>query len=515
MLFHKIFHKKQNFFSSSLDSHIQDFYAGDLRALAKIFCVFSENISTQKLKASQVLNEALISSSFDDICKIDIQMRETTSMEWNIDWKTLKIENFITKQMSKDEQRAVLIFSSFNPNGYIREQALKLLVFYEETLPYLVLRLNDWVYNVRQTALTMFSKRLVEATDEELINTLPFLHKLQKSKRGDNFIISSLMQDKFCANEKLLEKGLANSDVRTRKTCLSFISNTSLPKTALLLKHIKKESDPFVRRMIFQILFKENIKIEELSKQFLKDKYPANRLLALQYLYDYNIDLAFIKAYQMLLDRNLQVRILSREIIKTIKKTDNFHQFYLENLSSNTTIAVYGLGEVGCKEDCYIIEPYLKNSKTAVVRAAMISLMHLDSEKYITLITEMLYSEHSSIVNTAFMLLKKYKDYDYKKILEAYQEIDYENAKIKCALLLFQASKWKTLLYILTIIGSNYEKLEAICQAQLSRWLLLYNNSFQSLSKKDSEEIKILINIKKPFLTSKIEKELIFLLKNN
>ena len=159
MLFHKIFHKKQNFFSSSLDSHIQDFYAGDLRALAKFLC-FSENISTQKLKASQVLNEALISSSFDDICKIDIQMRETTSMEWNIDWKTLKIENFITKQMSKDEQRAVLIFSSFNPNGYIREQALKLLVFYEETLPYLVLRLNDWVYNVRQTALTMFSKRI-------------------------------------------------------------------------------------------------------------------------------------------------------------------------------------------------------------------------------------------------------------------------------------------------------------------------------------------------------------------
>ena len=47
MLFHKIFHKKQNFFSSSLDSHIQDFYAGDLRALAKIFCVFAENISTQ------------------------------------------------------------------------------------------------------------------------------------------------------------------------------------------------------------------------------------------------------------------------------------------------------------------------------------------------------------------------------------------------------------------------------------------------------------------------------------
>ena len=99
--------------------------------------------------------------------------------------------------------------------------------------------------------------------------------------------------------------------------------------------------------------------------------------------------------------------------------------------------------------------------------------------------------------------------------MKAYQEIYSENAKIKCALLLFQASKWNTLLYILTIIGSNYEKLEAICQAQLSRWLLLYNNSFQSLSKKDSEEIKILINIKKPFLTSKIEKELIFLLKNN
>ena len=83
--------------------------------------------------------------------------------------------------------------------------------------------------------------------------------------------------------------------------------------------------------------------------------------------------------------------------------------------------------------------------------------------------------------------------------MKAYQEIDYENAKIKCALLLFQASKWKTLLYILTIIGSNYEKLEAICQAQLSRWLLLYNNSFSHYQKRTLKKLKYLLILKTNF----------------
>lgn len=515
MLFHKIFHKKQSFFSSNLDSYIEDLYSGDLRALSKIFCIFAENTPIQKLKASQVLNESLILFSFDDICKIDIQMRQTTSIEWNIDWQTLKVENFITKEMSPEEQRAVLIFSSFNPNGYIREQALKLLVFYEETLPYITLRLNDWVYNIRQTALNMFSKRLVDATAEEIINTFPYIYKLEKGKRADNSIIFPLIQDKFYADKKLLEKGLASSNIRTRKISLFFLSNSSLAKDNLLLEHIKKEKDPFLRRMIFQMLFKKGIDIKELSKYFLKDKQPSNRLLALQYLHDYDINIAFINAYHMLLDRNLQVRILSRKIIKTVDKTDNFHQFYLKNLSSNTAIAIYGLGEVGTKEDCYIIEPYLKNNKISIVRAAMISLMYLNSENYITLITEMLNSDYQNIVNTAFILLKKYKDYDYKKILSIHQKTDYENTKIKCALLLFHTSKWKALLYTLTIIGSSYEKLEAICQSQINRWLLSYNKSFQSLSKEDSEQIKILMNIKKAFLKTKVKEELIFLLKNN
>lgn len=514
MLFHKIFHKKQSFFSSNLDSYIKDLHSGDFSALPKIFCIFAENIPNQKLKASQVLNEFLILSSFEDICKIDIQMRRATSIEWNIDWQTLKVENFITKQMSIEEQRAVLIFSSFNPNGYIRQQALKLLVFYEETLPYITLRLNDWVYNIRQTALNMFSKRLVNATDGEIISAFPYIHKLENGKRADNSIIFSLIQDKFCTNKNPLEKGLASSDIKTRKMSLFFLSNKSLAKD-ILLKHIKKERDPFLRRMIFQILFKEGIDIKELSEFFLKDKHPANRFLALQYLLDYNINLAFVNAYHMLLDRNLQVRILSRKIIKTIENTNNFHQFYLENLSSNTIVAIYGLGEVGTEEDCYIIEPYLKNNKISIVRAAMISLMYLNSEKYIALITEMLNSDYQSIVNTAFILLKKYKDYDYKKILDIYQKIDYENTKIKCALLLFQAPKWKALLYTLIIIGNNYEKLEIICQAQLNRWLLLYNKSFQTLSKVDLEQIKILMNIKKAFLKPKVEKELIFLLRNN
>jgi hypothetical protein len=56
--------------------------------------------------------------------------------------------------------------------------------------------------------------------------------------------------------------------------------------------------------------------------------------------------------------------------------------FYLDNIIRHAESAIYGLGEAGEACDVRIIETYLLDSCVAVIRAALVSLMRLDSQRY-------------------------------------------------------------------------------------------------------------------------------------
>ena len=49
--------------------------------------------------------------------------------------------------------RALLICGSAHPNGYLREYCLKLLANERGVLPYILMRMNDWVPAIRLTAI--------------------------------------------------------------------------------------------------------------------------------------------------------------------------------------------------------------------------------------------------------------------------------------------------------------------------------------------------------------------------
>ena len=127
-------------------------------------------------------------------------MREMTSIEWSIHWRSFNIEYFITKQMTEDEKRAVFVFSSFHPNGYIREQAIQSLVKYRNVIPFILLRCNDWVYQVRQSAFYSLSEVLSHCRNEEIIDALPVMTTLFRSKRCEYNNILLLILDFFKRN---------------------------------------------------------------------------------------------------------------------------------------------------------------------------------------------------------------------------------------------------------------------------------------------------------------------------
>jgi len=508
------FKREIGWFSQRLEENIERLNDGDIKSIPWIFCVLAEDSDILKRRAAKVLSNILENINFSQICQVDIQMRQTTSTGWNIRWDKYKVENFFVRKMTVDEKRAILIFSSFHPNGYIREQAVKLLYPYDLTLPYLILRQNDWVKQVRQAAFASFTMRISNASNEELLLSLPFVEKLLRGARVSHFecVNTFFEQLNLPSRNKVLADGLASPEVLIRRACINALFSPQKPNSTILIAHLKYECDPFLRRLIFQKLCMLDVDMRTVSIRFLKDKHPINRKIALQYLYEREKDLAYSEALKIILDKNSLLRQFAKSMIKEADPDFDIEMFYIDNLTKHTQPAILGLGETGRAADCEIIEPYLCNDCTAIVRAAMVSLMKLDAQRYRHTIVEILTSEKEGIVKTARILIQKYSVQDFPRILEIFNAVKHEDTKIKCAALLFTASKWQRLIYMLVVLRSENKRIQFLAIDYISRWLNSYNKSFIEATQEQKNMVFELVHEQANILGMSMKKQILFLL---
>lgn len=497
--------KRLGFFSKELENNIKRAKDGDRFVLKDIFCVFAENSPKHKKRASEALCDALNNFSINET---SIQMRQSTSMEWFIAWAEYEIEDFFTSDMTDEERLAVTAFASFHSNGYLREKAVRELAKYNNSLTFIMLRLKDWVPNVRRTALNSLCLRLENASDEEILKTFPYILKLRRSTRCDYSVVISALSKKLIDNKALLLRGITDKNTQTRKFCVFFIADTK-SNYDVLFRIADKEKDPFLRNRIFTLLSEADEDLTTLSDKFLKDKFPLNRVTAIRWLNENHPEAAVQKAKKLLLDKNSLIRDIARDIVGDF----DFRKYYIDNLEKNTMGAVYGLGDVGTSEDCALIEPYLSSDKPKLIRSAMSSLMKLDAGKYTDVITEMLLSERTGVVKTAKQLLEKNGDFSYERVLRIYEMSERENTKMKCALLLFNAPKWQRLYYMLYVSDSNFESVRKMSIIKIKNWIDTYNRSFKLPTEAEKERIIKLLEERESFIGSEFKSQLLFLIK--
>ena len=76
-------------------------------------------------------------------------------MAWNIDWQRVNIERKQLSRLNNTEYLTVLKLGTFHGNGYYRQKCMEALASYEGTLSFLMLRLNDWVSPIRESAFAL------------------------------------------------------------------------------------------------------------------------------------------------------------------------------------------------------------------------------------------------------------------------------------------------------------------------------------------------------------------------
>ena len=107
-------------------------------------------------------------------------------MEWSIDGKELDIREKKDWYRSDRDYFWVLALGSFHPKGYYRQVCLEEIAGYPNALPFLVLRLNDWVGQVRLAAARAVLTRLEICPLDELFMAMMALDKVKRSGRKDD-----------------------------------------------------------------------------------------------------------------------------------------------------------------------------------------------------------------------------------------------------------------------------------------------------------------------------------------
>ena len=507
--------KKRGWFGKQLEENILALEEGDYSRIPWIFCVFSEDHAASKLIAARALSKTLDKLGFDEIIRIDEQMRQTTSMEWFIDWRKKKIEDIVTPKMSYAERRAVIVFASFNPNGFIRETAAWLMKDFDNTLPYIILRQNDWVAQVRQAATKAFDERLLKLSEGELLMALPYAEKLKWGSRGSHGEYTRLFFEKLTGpdHQADLMNGLKSRNLRTRRICINALFESAKPQEGLALDQLEREPDPFLRSLLFKKLCSRKANMDDAARILLRDKFPANRIMALRYLNETSAAYIGDIAAALALDRNASVRGLARDILQGQRGAFDFRAFYIAALENNPAAAIAGLGETGQKADAQRIEPYIADKSIAVARAALVSLMRLDAEKYKGVALEMLKDSRVGIVKTAQQLILKYGIQDYALIQKIFRDTPYEYTKIKCAAILFSASKWERLIYMLEALSCDAESVQSLAFQAIMKWLSGFNLSYVQANVQQRESIEALIEGLNNKLPDSMKKELLFLLR--
>ena len=506
--------KKPGWYGAKLHEYGVALKAGDFSVIPRIFCVLAENHPDGKPVAAGMLRDVLKTMTFDDLVRTDRRMRQTSSMEWDIDWSRLPMESFFTLDMGKDSRFAVTVFASFNPNGFIRERAVRKMKGYAGALPFAILRQNDWVSRVRVAAVDTVDYRLAHLAAGELIAALPFVDQLSRGGRTQNAnatvsrIHSSLGAEE---NEKDLARGLGDASVRIRRICITALFRSEHPRYGLAIAQLKRETDPFLRASIFRKLLSAGQDFSSIAGSFLTDRYPPNRVLAFRSICAADPANALGLAGELLLDKNAAVRACARAVLDGTVPGFDYRAHYKAHMDNCAAPAILGLGETGIAEDSAKIEEYLESAQIAVVRAAMNALMRLDGERFVPAITRFLSDHRAGVVKTARNLIIKTGSPDYAKVMEIFHATPYVNTKQKCFSVLLTASKWQRLVFILDALETGGTEMTEPAKAALERWMGRVNRAFSVATPDQVKEISDRIQRVKGELSARTLRELLFL----
>lgn len=445
------------------------------------------------------------------LIRMEERWRCDIDMAWNIEWQKVSIDRKQLSRLNNTEYLSVLKLGTFHGNGYYRQKCMEALASYEETLSFLVLRLNDWVSPIRESAFSLVQKRLETCGIHELFEALPMFAKVKDSRRrSDEHVLQIDRQIMSILSAKISVMpvdDIHTYDVNIKNAIYRIVSKSRILDEDSMKRLLELEKTGYGKTVLIRGIFQHYQCDEEQIRQCLQSNSSIVRYYALLYRYKKQQNI-WHGIETMLMDKSRRIRDY---VSYVLKKHSDFSvlDYYKKRLKENvTSIAILGISEHGSRPEIGIIKPFLHAEDEHIAAAALQAYGRLAVQEGEELYWRYLFDCRQMISTRAYRMIWKYNIcYGAATLYHAY--LCHENTRLGEYLLnlLLREPSWERLPFILRLYGK--ENLPETIESNLQR-AIRTRNMYARISTKQAQEIYDILQEKNDIIPKDIKEGIEF-----
>lgn len=484
--------------------------------LLRVFTI--KDAKQYHIEIADLFVELLAHTSVKGLIRLDEECRCYPYDVYNLNWRDIDCHSMLSHEtlsyLSGEQYAAILRLGTFHSNGYFRQMCMEKLAQYPDNLPFFVMRLNDWVNEIRQSAYQLAVKRICVCGIQELFSAMPILDKVKNSRRRNESHLTSIeaeIQEQIRKNFTSYPLNLIHTyDITVKNSIYRFLNQNKVLELSQMERLCSLEKTGYGKRLLLLGIFKHFDCTEDMILGYLSDKSAIVRYHALDYYYAKRKDV-WDGLEHMLMDKSRKIRDNVNYILK--KHTDfDVLAYYKEQLQKQAhIIAILGIGENGSREDMDIILPYFGSSDERFIKAALQSYGMLAKEQGEEIYWKYLLHPSILLSKQAYRLIKKYDIHYGSKILyETYLECQNRPAAEDFVLLLTKEPSWCSLPYLLLLYDS-----EVLSENVKMRVRAAVNNRsmYAKVSPKQEHHIRSVLELQQNHIPENLYKSILFDLK--
>jgi HEAT repeat protein len=380
---------------------------------------------------------------------------------------------------------AVLGLASFHPSGYVREAAVRELATFQGggELPYLLIRLNDWVEPVRDAAYEAVQARLVPTCAPHFVRSLWLAERLERCGRADHEALVGRVHGLLTgpAGRPALRAALSTSDRWFRRRCYRLLLDTPAEDGLEIIRTAVRDEDAMIRLRAIRAagVVLDTNDLREILEQVSHDPFVPVRREVLGMWVRHFPEAAESVLRDALLDASPALRQTARDDLKE-RGAGEFRDFYLSALEvargSRLRPALFGLAETGSEADAARLEEFLSHTAPGVRRAAVTALSRLDPEAYISAFVRALEDDSPGVSRAGRLaLVPRAARVGAEKLWSLVAGGLEAHVRRNALLLLAATGKWNSIGWMIRACRLADERLAGIARQQVAQWIARFN----------------------------------------
>ena len=442
--------------------------------------------------AANAVHKLLRGTTVNDLAWLDsaLRVRSPYAGEQFYEWHKMSPSQIGRLERFGDASISVLGLASFHQSGYVREAAIERLslITTGAEVPFLILRLNDWVSNVRDASYNAVRSRLKPEYCRSFIANFALLSRLEYAGRADHKQIiqeiNGLLRSHEC--RAVLLESLKSEDRFVRRASFRLALESTDSDLQQIVRLALSDPDTVVRTWAARRVSTafEGRTLHQFLELMKRDRFMPVRREALRIAVKLTSPQLHDELRTALLDAHVSMREESRYHSRLILLMD-FAAFYRQHLTAAEPRTLYsaisGLGETGKAEDDRLIVPYTSHALSKIRRAAVRALANLNRETHLDVFIEALKDDVPSVSRQG---LEALADQGFlvsaARAWELFKTAPHDHVKVNALSLIESLSKWDSIGYLVRALCDADEAIVEMSRSGIQRWLARFNRSFSS-----------------------------------